>query len=581
MAIELSTPQLSAAALAAASAAVATPADAGQATDGTTGGDGTAAAAVPFADLATGTEPLPLDYDLALLSLDVGNAEPGDPADLNGWSRCTTLPPGVELPEGGSMDADGRIYGPGGVQCAIYQRGDDYVLVFAGSGVTGTGDQPATVYITTTTGEWVPIEVPGGVVGTAEDWITNGGNAVGHCPAQYVFAMQLAGSLVDAYPGRVLLSGHSLGGGLASAASIATGAPAVTFNAAGPGSGTIDYAVDMRIARDGEGRDEDDYLAEAEAGGIRAYRTGNDLLTLVQDGDSPQLPGDLPPAIGHPIVVSDPAWSPVPGLFDSAFEVLGNLLLAGHMMDSVEGGVFVATQPVVAIKGMTVTVLEPPDSADPLSAAGTEQRVVTFADSPQGREAMRVFLVTGELPADMAGVTRVETTGLVSGDRSMTTTTHYGEAGLPVAGKTVVYDDGVPVVTVSSAYDAAGEELVDRRTYTYCLVPADATEAATLNVLFGHDPETGPFQPGQPMTVTLDHAQMAALEADAVAVPGGGDVNLLAEGDGDAGAFDATTDFALDLAGSGASGFAALLWALRSHAGKTAEPVPATVAPAE
>jgi hypothetical protein len=69
------------------------------------------------------------------------------------------------------------------------------------------------------------------------DWVENIGQGLGWRIAQYRWAMQVARE-VDAarrqVPGATLTTtGHSLGGGLASAASVVTGASGVTFNAAG------------------------------------------------------------------------------------------------------------------------------------------------------------------------------------------------------------------------------------------------------------------------------------------------------------------------------------------------------------
>lgn len=97
--------------------------------------------------------------------------------------------------------------------------------------------------------------------------------------------------------------------------------------------------------------------------------------------------------------------------------------------------------------------------------------------------------------------------------------------------------------------------------------------------MFGYDPQSGPFQVGDITTVTLSQAEMANLEGDARPVPGGGDVNVLAEGDGDAGTFDSTTDFALDLTGQYTSTFADLLWTLRTSAGRNGESIEAGVEP--
>jgi hypothetical protein len=62
----------------------------------------------------------------------------------------------------------------------------------------------------------------------------NAGNATGLGSEQYDMAISLAMDVVDAVgAGNVTFTGHSLGGGLASAAAYATGGNAITFNAAG------------------------------------------------------------------------------------------------------------------------------------------------------------------------------------------------------------------------------------------------------------------------------------------------------------------------------------------------------------
>lgn len=62
----------------------------------------------------------------------------------------------------------------------------------------------------------------------------NDGQALGLTTEQYQQAILLAKRAVEAFgKGNVIFTGHSLGGGLASAAMLATGAPGVTFNAAG------------------------------------------------------------------------------------------------------------------------------------------------------------------------------------------------------------------------------------------------------------------------------------------------------------------------------------------------------------
>jgi RHS repeat-associated protein len=75
---------------------------------------------------------------------------------------------------------------------------------------------------------------------TLADIATDIGNAVGFVTGQYSNAINFAVAFRDAYGSAGLdFVGHSLGGGLAAAASMRTGLTATTFNAAGVGAGII------------------------------------------------------------------------------------------------------------------------------------------------------------------------------------------------------------------------------------------------------------------------------------------------------------------------------------------------------
>lgn len=71
------------------------------------------------------------------------------------------------------------------------------------------------------------------------DWKNNGENAFGFEAAQFDHAVRLGVDIQRVLGDTVVFAGHSLGGGLASAQSLATGAQAVTFNSSGVSSGTI------------------------------------------------------------------------------------------------------------------------------------------------------------------------------------------------------------------------------------------------------------------------------------------------------------------------------------------------------
>lgn len=120
------------------------------------------------------------------------------------------LPPGwEEVPsrELGSLGLNPTdLVGNDGFRAAVYRDADGHVVIaFAGTEPTS----------------W-------------KDWQTDLAQALGFLPSQYEKAIEI-GKKVAQHVGsdNLVLTGHSLGGGLAAAASLATGASAITFNAAG------------------------------------------------------------------------------------------------------------------------------------------------------------------------------------------------------------------------------------------------------------------------------------------------------------------------------------------------------------
>ncbi len=93
------------------------------------------------------------------------------------------------------------------------------------------------------------------------------------------------------------ITGHSQGGGLATVGSLATGIPAVTFDASGIHPETLDRMglADPQAARD-----------IAEGGQIRAYSLSSDALTNLQEGGTP-LGLLAPDALGTKVVVAPAA----------------------------------------------------------------------------------------------------------------------------------------------------------------------------------------------------------------------------------------------------------------------------------
>lgn len=180
-----------------------------------------------------------------------------------------------------------------GFRAGIYSDGDGrYVLAFAGSN-------------------------------DLQDWLNNIRQGVGLDAEQYEQAGYLARKAERAFGDELVITGHSLGGGLAATASLATGNAAVTFNAAGVSDATIrDLGLDPAAAK-----------AQAESGQIRRYAVEGEILTTEQETDL-IVSAILPDAIGHKIELSDP--HPL-GIWErlNPYEVIIGHPTELHMMDSV------------------------------------------------------------------------------------------------------------------------------------------------------------------------------------------------------------------------------------------------------
>ena len=108
--------------------------------------------------------------------------------------------------------------------------------------------------------------------GTAglSDWATNARQATGLANDHYRQALALGRQVARSGADNVTFTGHSLGGGLASAAGLASGRSATTFNAAGLSDATIRQADTIRSCR--------------PALDIRAYHVRGEVLSALQDG---------------------------------------------------------------------------------------------------------------------------------------------------------------------------------------------------------------------------------------------------------------------------------------------------------
>lgn len=191
------------------------------------------------------------DYSLALLSKDVYNLA-GQGAE--GFSRLSD-----NALLGFGIDPAGMLDSVSGFQAGIYADEQHYVLAFA-----GTNDM--------------------------RDWLSNVRQATGYDDLQYNHAVALAKTAKAAFGDALVITGHSLGGGLAATAALATGTLAVTFNAAGVSDHTLNrFGINPAAAKQ-----------DAGAGGIRRYSEQYDMLTGTQESTSL-----LPDAIGHKITLAN------------------------------------------------------------------------------------------------------------------------------------------------------------------------------------------------------------------------------------------------------------------------------------
>ncbi|GAB3871428.1 Mbeg1-like protein [Terrabacter terrigena] len=256
-----------------------------------------------FADDVRGTEPHDIDLELAELAKGVYDGE---------GTRNFDPVSGDELRQLGIDPAS--LTGPGGFQANVYRDDDGrYVLAFAGT-------DPKSV----------------------SDWGTNAQQGLGGLSSQHLQAIGLAQHLAAAVGSDdMVLTGHSLGGGLASAASVATDVPAVTFNAAGVHPNTVIAAAALGHQTPG-----------LDQGQVRNYHVRGEILTTVQNPlgsfvDHAPFIGDsvLPNALGTQIALN-PAkgpdlhpspWSlvsPIAGVVDTAVD-LGGYAIGQHQAPSV------------------------------------------------------------------------------------------------------------------------------------------------------------------------------------------------------------------------------------------------------
>ncbi len=223
-----------------------------------------------LSDSARGTDPQALDRELPILLQDLYVVTDHRRAGTVAPEPTTPLPGGWSRMDDTAVRASGidpaLLWDPrSGFEAGLYRNASGGVVV----GYAGTNE--------------------------GQDWKHNLGQGLGFDDAQYASAIRLAREARVAFGNDVVLSGHSLGGGLAAAAAMASDTPAVTFNAAGVNGRTLER----------EGLDADAARAYAADGLIRGYHVKNELLTHLQE-DSIPLRWAMPDAAGRQIELPDP-----------------------------------------------------------------------------------------------------------------------------------------------------------------------------------------------------------------------------------------------------------------------------------
>ncbi len=240
-----------------------------------------------FADEVRGTAPKEIDLTLARMAQDVYRSDDRQRPGVQGWTPLTDeqfrkvgIDPTLRTSNASGFDAD--IYTDGKGRYALAFRGTD----------------------------------------AGKDWATNLGQGLGFETAQYNQAMALSRQAKVAFGEELVITGHSLGGGLAAVGAVTADTPAVTFNAAGVKDKTL-----QRVGLDAGAVKE-----EATHGQIRRYAVDNEILTGLQERNL-LTRNLLPDAVGYKIQLSDPD----PQTFWQGLNPVRSVKhgIENHMMDSV------------------------------------------------------------------------------------------------------------------------------------------------------------------------------------------------------------------------------------------------------
>ncbi|PHM46286.1 phospholipase A [Xenorhabdus mauleonii] len=187
-----------------------------------------------------------IDYELTLVTRDVYR---GQSLGIPGFERLSD----EDLAKVG-IDPDGLNDDSTGFQAGVYKHNGLYIVSFTGSN-------------------------------ELKDFMASIRQGLGYNEEQYNQAVELANKALKAFGENIIFTGHSLGGGLASVAALATGKPAVIYNSAGVSDSTLkNMGLSPEVARE-----------LAESGLIRHYSVQHDWLGGLQK----TLP--LPQVLGNTI----------------------------------------------------------------------------------------------------------------------------------------------------------------------------------------------------------------------------------------------------------------------------------------
>ena len=167
----------------------------------------------------------------------------------------------------------------------------------------------------------------GTTASSLEDWQNNAAQSAGLESSYYKNAVQIGNNLSDS-GADVDITGHSLGGGMASAASQTSGLDATTFNAAGLNAGTVAKYAGTPMESD-----------------INAYHVSGDPLTALQEPSvfRSVIVAGIGEWLGGPLgtIGLSAAVNSVPKAIGTSYELPGSGLnpIDRHSMDQVIAGI--------------------------------------------------------------------------------------------------------------------------------------------------------------------------------------------------------------------------------------------------